>query len=64
MGDRTGVEAREKSIRLFFVHDGQEYRETIRVDGKPIAPTPANLKFATRLAREIRVKIEAGNFSL
>ena len=64
MGNRTGVEAREKSIRLFFVHDGQEYRETIRVDGKPIAPTPANLKFAARLAREIRVKIEAGNFSL
>ena len=61
----NGVEKREKSIRLFFVTaDGAEHRETLRVNGKPMAPTPANLKFAERTALAIRQKIDAGNFVL
>ena len=37
MGFRNGVEVREKSIRLFFVHNGERCRETLTVAGKPAA---------------------------
>lgn len=33
-------------------------------DGVPILPTPANIKYATRLANEIREKIKYGVFSM
>lgn len=64
MGRRDGVEARETSIRLFFVWQGKRMRETLTVAGKPMAPTPANLKFAARTAAEIRNKIDLGVFVL
>lgn len=60
----NGVEIREKSIRLFFVHAGNRCRETLIVAGKPAAPTAANVKYAHRLAAEIREKIRHGTFRL
>jgi integrase len=59
-----GVEIREKSIRLAFVLDGVEERRTLKVDGKPMPPTPANVKYARRLATEIRDRIRHGTFSM
>lgn len=57
-----GVEVREKSIRLAFMLDGQECRETLKTDGQPLAPTPANVRYARRLAAEIRDRIRLGAF--
>lgn len=64
MGFRDGVEVRERSIRLFFVHDGKRCRETLTVAGKPMTPTAANVKHAHRVAAEIRDKIRLGTFVL
>lgn len=59
-----GVEVRAKSIRMFFVLDGVQQRHTLMLNGEPMAPTPANIKYARRLAVEIRDKIKHGTFSL
>lgn len=64
MGFRNGVEVREKSIRLFFVHEGKRCRETLTMAGKPMAPTAANVKYAHRVAAEIRDKIRLETFVL
>ncbi|HEY0915665.1 MAG TPA: site-specific integrase [Solimonas sp.] len=58
----SGVEARDNSIRIHFTHEGQQRKETLKTDGKPLAPTPANLKYAHRLAAEIKDKIRYGTF--
>lgn len=58
----SGVEAREKSIRLSFTFEGQPRKETIKTDGKPMPPTPRNLAYAEKLAAEIRDKIRHGTF--
>jgi len=58
-----GVEVREKSIRLSFVYEGQTCRETLKTDGNPLSPTPANVKYARRMAAEIRERIRAGAFN-
>jgi integrase len=57
-----GVEIRERSIRITFTLDGRLHRETVRTGGEPIPPTPANLRYAKRLAAEIRDKIRFGTF--
>lgn len=58
MGRRgSGVEVREKSIRLGFMWQGQWTRETLK-----IPPTPANEKYATRLVAEINRRITEGTF--
>ncbi|MGN4188748.1 Arm DNA-binding domain-containing protein [Burkholderia gladioli] len=59
-----GVEIREKSIRLAFVLDGSPVRRTLKVNGKAMPPTPANIKYARRLATEIRDRIAHGTFSM
>lgn len=59
-----GVEVRAKSIRLAFVLEGVEVRQTLLVNGEPARPTPANIKYAHRLALEIRDRIKHGTFSL
>lgn len=41
-----------------------KYRETLMLNGEPLAPTPANIKYAGRLAAEMREKIRHGTFSL
>lgn len=62
MGSSGGVERREKSIRLTFTYQGKSCKETIKTDGEPLPPTPANLKYAARLIAEIREKIRFGTF--
>lgn len=58
----SGVEARDNSIRIHFTYEGEARKETLKTDGKPLAPTPANLKYAHRLADEIKQKIRFGTF--
>lgn len=58
-----GVEIRERSIRLSFMIEGKPNRHTLMIDGKPMAPTPANVKYARRLAIEIRERIRTGTYS-
>lgn len=59
-----GVEVRATSIRLKFVLDGVTQKQTLKLNGTPMVPTPANLKYAARLAGEIRDKIKHGTFSM
>lgn len=58
----SGVEARETSIRIQFVFDGEPRRERLTLNGKSLPPTPANLKYAGRVAADIRRRIAAGTF--
>lgn len=60
----SGVEVRKNSIRLFFIHEGERIKETLTLNGAPLPPTPANLKYATRVAGEIRKKIAQGLFDI
>ena len=60
----TGLEIREKSIRLNFVYEGNPVRETLTLNGAPLPPTPANIKYATRIAGEVRRHIAQGTFNL
>ncbi|AMC34795.1 hypothetical protein VN23_09320 [Janthinobacterium sp. B9-8] len=41
---------------------GKQRKETLYFDNAPLSPTPANIKYARRLAAEIRLKITAGVF--
>src|SRR5574343_98908 len=59
----TGIEVRQKSIRIQFVLDGQIIRERVTLNGKSLPPTPANIKYATRLALEIKRSIAQGTFT-
>ena len=61
---RTGVEPRENSIRIKFTLNGKQERKTLIINDQPLTPTPANLKYAQRLAAEIREKIRLGQFSM
>lgn len=60
----TGVEIRAKSIRLSFALEGAPQKHTLMLNGAPMLPTPPNIKYATRLASEIRERIKHGTFSL
>lgn len=63
MGEqRGGVEIRSNSLRITFTWEGKARKETVVTDGKPIPPTPANVRYAHRLAAEIRDKIRHGTF--
>lgn len=57
--DREGIVARKASVRIIFWYDGKRYFETLRV-----APTPANLKYANSVRKEILRRIEIGTFQL
>jgi integrase len=59
----TGVEPRDNSIRITFTFEGKARKETLKTDGKPMPPTPANIKYANRLAAEIKNKIRFGTFN-
>lgn len=43
--------------------DGATRRETLRTDGKPLPPTPVNVRYAHRLSAEIKDRIRYGTFS-
>jgi integrase len=58
-----GIEVRERSIRIAFTFEDRPYRRTLTLDGKPLAPTPPNIRHAERLAAEIKDKIRLGLFS-
>jgi integrase len=58
----TGVELRDTSIRIVFTYQGKQVRETLYLNGAPLPPTPANAKYAARLADEIRNKVSNGVF--
>lgn len=60
----TGVEVRGSAIRIQFTYNGEVLRRTLNIDGKPLPPTTANLKYAHRLAAEIRERIRFESFSL
>ena len=64
MGRGPGVEVRASSIRVSFTWEGRLERHTLRLDGRPLKPTRANVQYAHRLAREIRARIESGDFRL
>lgn len=57
-----GLEIRESSLRLTFNWQGHQCRETVKLNGLVLPPTPANIKYAQRLSSDIRVRIQAGNF--
>ena len=57
-----GVELRANSIRVHFTFAGQSRKETLKREGKPLAPTPANEKFARRLVATINEKVRHGVF--
>jgi len=58
----SGVEVRRTSVRLTFVYAGVPCRETLKLNGVPIAPTVANIKYAQRISGEIRRHLAAGTF--
>jgi len=62
MGRGGGVEIRESSIRILFSFQGKQRKETLYLDNAPLPPTPANMKYAGRVAIEIRKKITTGEF--
>lgn len=62
MGRAKGIEIRATSIRLTFTWEGKQQRQTILVGGLPLTPTPANIRYAERLAAEVREKIRLGSF--
>lgn len=57
MGNTTGVELREKSIRVGFSYQGGWVRETL-----DIKPTPANERYAAKLVGRVKQAIKDGNF--
>lgn len=61
----SGVEVRAASIRISWTDpDGTPRRETLTVNGRPMAPTPANIKFAHRVAAEVKDKARHGTLVL
>ena len=52
------------TIRLTFTYEGRRERRTLMLNTEPIAPTQVNIKYAHRLASEIREKIKYGTFSM
>jgi integrase len=59
-----GVNIRPNSIRVTFTLDGKQQHRTLTLNGKPMPPTSANLKYAERLVAEIKEKIRLSTFSM
>ena len=64
MGGSGGVEIRGNSIRIKYTQDGFTSKHTLLVNGNPMPPTPANIKYALRFAGEIRDRIRHVAFSV
>ncbi len=58
----SGVENRGTSLRITFTIDGEAFKETVKVDGQSLPPTPRNIAYAERLAAEIRDRIRHRTF--
>ena len=63
-GVSNGVEVREGSIRLKFTFEGRRHAQTLMLNGQPMKPTASNVRYAHRLASEIKQKIGHGTFSM
>lgn len=61
--DGDGVTVRATSIQIAFTHAGQARRETLKVDGTTMPPTPSNVKLARQMAKRIKAQVAAGTFS-
>ena len=59
-----GIDVRDAGIRVRFTWEGERQRQTLRINGKPLAPTVANIKYARRMVVEINQKIRDGIFSM
>lgn len=58
-----GIEVRKTSIRIVFSHGGKQHHKTLcDADGGAMKPTPATIKYAAKLAEEIRRKIALSVF--
>lgn len=55
---------RDGSLRLKFMYEGKRQSQTLTINGRPLAPTPANVKYAERVSQEIREKIKYDAFSM
>lgn len=60
----TGVEIHGSAIRLSFMIEGKRHRELLMLNGSPMPVTAANMKYAHRVALEIRERIRHGTFSV
>lgn len=58
----SGVEARKTSIRIKVVLNGETIRERLTINKTSLPPTPANLKYANRVAADIKRRIATGTF--
>jgi integrase len=63
MSKNLGIELRDSSIRIVFYFRGKQTRETLYLDNEALPPTPANIKYARRIAMEVRDKIASGTFN-
>jgi len=54
----SGIYPRASSIRIFFVYNDEKYFETLR-----LPPTPANLKYAMAVRKQILRAIDLGTFN-
>ncbi len=59
-----GVDVRETSIRITFTLNGKQHRETLMVNGEPVKPNAAGLKYAARVAADVRDAIRHDRFSM
>jgi integrase len=59
---RSGVDVRAQSIRVTFTFNGKQERRTVYLNGAPLPPTPANIRYAERLVAEIKEKVRLGLF--
>lgn len=63
-GISNSVEIRETSIRIRFTYEGKRQYQTLILNGEPMKPTAPNVRYAHRLATEIKQKIKHGTFSM
>lgn len=61
---RNGLEIRPKSVRIRFTYQGKLHVKTLKQNSAPLLPTPANLKYAARVAAEIQQRIKLDAFSM
>jgi integrase len=62
MGATGGVELRANSIRIHFKYRGKARKETLYMGADPMSPTPANGKYAARVAADVKRRIADGSF--
>ncbi|MEN6540847.1 MAG: tyrosine-type recombinase/integrase [Mizugakiibacter sp.] len=57
------MEIRAASIRIKFTFRGTIYRERLTLNGQSLKPTPANVKYAHRIAAEVHRRIAQDAFT-